>query len=102
MYLAAALFGFQPLPEALQQPLLNVLPGPVFGFLIDTLQHAGKVLEELGILAGLVVLAGVAGAAWARLRTWPAGEPDPGRRNLLLLGVGGVSVAVLGIRLVPG
>lgn len=102
MYLAAALFGFQPLPEALQQPLLNVLPGPVFGFLIDTLQHAGKVLEELGILAGLVVLAGVAGAAWARLRTGPAGEPDPGRRNLLLLGVGGVSVAVLGIRLVPG
>jgi DMSO/TMAO reductase YedYZ molybdopterin-dependent catalytic subunit len=106
MYIASALFGFQPLPEALQQPLLNVLPGPVFGFLIDTLQHAGKVLEEFSIIVGLVVLAGVAGAAWARFRRAPAPGAvvpvDEGRRQFLTLGVGAASLAVLGVRLVPG
>jgi len=110
MYIAAALFGFQPLPQALQQPLLNVMPGPVFGFLIDTLQHAGKVLEEFGIIVGLVVLAGLAGVAWVRFSgrgadagADDAGEPaDTGRRRFLTLGVGGVSLAVLGVRLIPG
>src|SRR5579872_777021 len=102
MYVAAPLLGFQPLPEALQQPLLNILPGPVFGFLIDTLQHAGKVLEELGIIAGLVVLAGLAGALFARLRRPAPDAADSGRRHLLTLAVGGASIAVLGIRLIPG
>ena len=49
MYLANALIGLRPLPQLLSQPLLAVMPGPVFGFLIDTLQHAGKVVEELGL-----------------------------------------------------
>lgn len=104
MYLGAGLFGFQPLPEALQQPLLDILPGPVFGFLIDTLQHAGKVVEELGIIAGLVVLAGLAGVAWERLsgpRAETAAAADS-RRRFLTLGAGAVSLVVLGIRLVPG
>lgn len=102
MYLAAPLLGFQPLPEALQQPLLNVLPGPVFGFLIDTLQHAGKVLEELGIIAGLVLLAGLAGALFVRLQQRPPETTDTGRRQVLTLAVGAASIAVLGIRLIPG
>lgn len=72
MYLAALLAGLRPLPQLLQQPLLAALPGPVFGFLIDSLQHAGKVLEELGLL--LAMLAGLAalGAGHALVRRrWP-------------------------------
>src|SRR5438477_2010229 len=70
MYLAAALFGFEPLPQALQQPLLALMPGPVFGFLIDTLQHAGKVVEESGLIAAMAVgfaLLAVA-SAWLKRR----------------------------------
>ncbi|HEX6488326.1 MAG TPA: molybdopterin-dependent oxidoreductase [Candidatus Dormibacteraeota bacterium] len=105
IYILAGLIGFPPLPEILQQPLLNILPGPVFGFLIDTLQHAGKVLEEFGIIVGLVVLAGAVGAVVARLRGAGAGagaDADPGRRDLMKVGVAGVSAAVLGVRLIPG
>src|SRR5216684_4246006 len=40
MYLAAAFLGLRPLPQALSGPLLAIMPGFVFGFLIDTLQHA--------------------------------------------------------------
>jgi Oxidoreductase molybdopterin binding domain/Mo-co oxidoreductase dimerisation domain len=63
MYLAEFL-GVRPLPQLLNQPLLAVMPGFVFGFLIDTLQHAGKVVEEVGLIAGMVVGLGVLGAAW--------------------------------------
>ena len=68
MYVVAGLAGLQPLPELLQQPLLAVLPGPVFGFLIDTLQHAGKVLEEVGLIAALVAGFALLGAADGSLR----------------------------------
>src|SRR2546430_11466077 len=65
MYVAALLTGLRALPDVLQQPILALMPGPVFGFLIDNLQHAGKVLEEAGILvlleAGAVAPGGVFG-----------------------------------------
>lgn len=63
MYLAAALSGLRTLPEALQQPVLAHMPGPVFGFLIDTLQHAGKVIEEAGLLATMVFALSALGVA---------------------------------------
>jgi DMSO/TMAO reductase YedYZ molybdopterin-dependent catalytic subunit len=73
MYLAAAFLGLTPLPQALSQPFLSVLPGPIFGFLIDTLQHAGKVVEEMGFIIGMIVALGVLGAAWAwSMVRWPA------------------------------
>src|ERR1700680_4503266 len=64
MYLANRLLGLRPLPQLLNQPLLDIMPGFVFGFLIDKLQHAGKVVEELGLIIAMVVGAGVLGAAW--------------------------------------
>ena len=64
MYLANLLLGLKPLPQLLNQPLLALMPGFVFGFLIDTLQHAGKVVEELGLIVSMVVGLGVLGAAW--------------------------------------
>jgi DMSO/TMAO reductase YedYZ molybdopterin-dependent catalytic subunit len=65
MYLADLVLGLRPLPQLLNQPLLSLMPGFVFGFLIDTLQHAGKVVEELGLIVAMVVALGVLGAAWA-------------------------------------
>jgi len=65
MYLANLLLGLKPLPQLLNQPLLSLMPGFVFGFLIDTLQHAGKVVEEFGLIVAMVVGLGVLGAAWA-------------------------------------
>ncbi|HET6309411.1 MAG TPA: molybdopterin-dependent oxidoreductase [Candidatus Nitrosotalea sp.] len=65
MYLANLLLGLRPLPQLLNQPLLSLMPGFVFGFLIDTLQHAGKVVEELGLIVAMIVGLGVLGSAWA-------------------------------------
>jgi len=65
MYLASALLGLRPLPQALNDPLLSIMPGFVFGFLIDTLQHAGKVVEEIGLAIAMVGALGVLGAAWS-------------------------------------
>ena len=64
MYLASLVLFLRPLPQLLNQPLLAIMPGFVFGFLIDTLQHAGKVVEELGLIVAMVVGLGVLGAAW--------------------------------------
>jgi DMSO/TMAO reductase YedYZ molybdopterin-dependent catalytic subunit len=64
MYLANLLLALRPLPQLLNQPLLAVMPGFVFGFLIDNLQHAGKVVEELGLILAMIVGLGVLGAAW--------------------------------------
>jgi DMSO/TMAO reductase YedYZ molybdopterin-dependent catalytic subunit len=70
MYLLGPLAGLRPLPQLLQQPILDVMPGAVFGFLIDNLQHAGKVVEEasliVGMVAGLAALGGVYGYLRAR------------------------------------
>src|SRR5882672_11130797 len=63
MYYAGAFLGLRPLPQLLNEPLLSILPGFVFGFLIDNLQHAGKVVEELGLILLMLVLLGALGAA---------------------------------------
>src|SRR6266571_3755956 len=65
MYYAGALLGLRPLPQLLNEPLLSVMPGFVFGFLIDTLQHAGKVVEEIGLIILMVLALGTLGAASA-------------------------------------
>ncbi len=62
MYLAGLVFALRPLPQLLNEPLLSLMPGFVFGFLIDTLQHSGKVVEEFGLIVAMVVALGVLGA----------------------------------------
>jgi DMSO/TMAO reductase YedYZ molybdopterin-dependent catalytic subunit len=62
MYYAGAFLGLRTLSQLLSGPLLSLMPGPVFGFLIDTLQHAGKVVEELGLIVAMVVGLGGLGA----------------------------------------
>src|SRR5258708_34256163 len=63
MYVANLVLGLRPLPQLLNEPLLSLMPGWIFGFLIDTLQHAGKVVEEAGLIVGMVIGLGVLGAA---------------------------------------
>lgn len=71
MYLAAYAIALRPLPQLLNEPLLALMPGWLFGFLIDTLQHAGKVLEEFGLIAAMVLALGVLGAAcFVASRRW--------------------------------
>src|SRR6202158_2318529 len=65
MYLANLLLGLRPLPHLLNQPVLSLMPVFVFGFLIDTLQHAGKVVEELGLIVAMIVGLAVLVSAWA-------------------------------------
>ena len=61
MYLANLLLGLRPLTQLLNEPLLSLMPGFIFGFLIDKLQHAGKVVEELGLIITMVIALGVLG-----------------------------------------
>src|SRR5579859_2276482 len=68
MYLLGPLVGVQALPQLLQDPLLAHLPGPVFGFLIDRLQHLGKVLEELGLILAMIAALAALGVLFALLR----------------------------------
>ncbi len=104
MYLLASLAGTRTLPSLLSEPFLAVLPGPIFGFLIDRLQHLGKVLEELGLLLAMVVLLAGLGAAIAPLRLrWPGARlPLAGAAAawlvvmLLALPLGGVGLFGLG------
>lgn len=63
MYVAGTLFALRPLPQLLNEPLLSIMPGWLFGFLIDTLQHAGKVVEELGLIVAMLVGLAMLGAA---------------------------------------
>src|SRR5712692_3048662 len=65
MYVANLFLGLRPLPQAPSGPILALMPGFIFGFLIDTLQHAGKVVEEFGLIVAMVAGLGVLGAAWA-------------------------------------
>jgi DMSO/TMAO reductase YedYZ molybdopterin-dependent catalytic subunit len=110
-YVAASVFGVASLPDLIQAPLLSALPGPVFGFLIDSLQHFGKVTEETGLVILMVALgAGAGGLAATTLHRFGkfrarAADADPLRRRMLKfapLAVGGAALVVIAGRLLPG
>ena len=91
MYLASLLLGLKPLPQLLNQPLLALMPGFMFGFLIDKLQHAGKVVEEFGLIVAMVVGLGVLGGAWG----WTARIWHSQHSALAFAAVGWVVVAAI-------
>src|SRR5438034_1166781 len=93
MELAAPLAGLRPLPDLLQQPILSIMPGPVFGFLIDNLQHAGKVIEEAGLIVSMVVVLALLGAA-AGVAAARFGVPQAG---LLAAGVAWLLVVLVAL-----
>ena len=91
MYLASLLLDLQPLTQALNEPLLAIMPGLVFGFLIDTLQHAGKVVEEFGLIVAMVIALGFLGAAWA----WASRRWRIPYSGLVFAGIGWLVVTVV-------
>ncbi len=91
MELASLLTGLRAVPDLLQQPILAVMPGPVFGFLIDNLQHAGKVVEEAGLIVAMLVALALLGAATGLARTrWNLPTP-----SLLAAAVAWLAVALV-------
>src|SRR4029078_13412745 len=71
MYLATLRFALRPLPQALGGPVLGLRAGFVYVFLIEALQHAGKVVEKAGLIVGMVIALGVLGAVWSvAARRW--------------------------------
>jgi DMSO/TMAO reductase YedYZ molybdopterin-dependent catalytic subunit len=70
MYLIAPLTGVRPLPDLLEEPVLGLLPGPVFGFLIDTLQHWGKILEEAGLVVSMITALAFLGVGYGLASRW--------------------------------
>src|SRR5688572_26115872 len=64
--------GIRALPDIAADAMTLILPGGVFGFLIDRLQEFGRPLMLVGLSAGLLVLGALAGAGTAR---YLAGQP---------------------------
>lgn len=90
MEVGGAVVGVQTLPQLVQEPLLAVMPGAVFGFLIDTLQHWGKVIEEAGLIVLMITLLTLLGAAVMALVA-----RRPGLRGGLLAGAAAWLVVAL-------
>ena len=67
MFALRLAFGIQALPDVAADALTLILPGGVFGYLIDRLQEFGRPSLIVGVALGLIVLGALAGAAAARL-----------------------------------
>jgi DMSO/TMAO reductase YedYZ molybdopterin-dependent catalytic subunit len=69
MFLVNGLLGLPTLPDLFADPLLFLLPGAVFGALIDALHFTAKTLLLAGLLLGQLFVCGLVGRTWAgRLR----------------------------------
>src|SRR6266508_4400623 len=109
MYYAGVFLGLRPLPQLLNEPLLALMPGFVFGFLIDTLQHAGKAVEELGLNDGPatpLIWAAIFEIYAVVLQYGGTGRAsvDLGRRRVLTavpVGIAAVSLGALALRRSP-
>ncbi|MDQ2914081.1 MAG: molybdopterin-dependent oxidoreductase, partial [Chloroflexota bacterium] len=58
--------GIRALPDVAADAMTLLLPGSVFGFLIDRLQEYGRPLMLVGLSTALLLLGGIVGAATAR------------------------------------
>lgn len=72
MFALRLTFGLEALPDVAADALTLILPGGIFGYLIDRLQEFGRPSLIVGVAVGLIVLGAFAGAAatgtLARLR----------------------------------
>ncbi|OLC53513.1 MAG: hypothetical protein AUH85_14190 [Chloroflexi bacterium 13_1_40CM_4_68_4] len=82
--------GLQALPDVAADAMTLILPGALFGFLIDRLQEFGRPLMLLGLSLGLLLLGAVAGALATRI-AWPA----PARAATVALALSGLTVPVV-------
>ena len=64
--LGRTLGGVPTVPELVQDRLVRVLPGPVFGFMLEHLLYLGKPLLFAGLLGAQLILAGLGGLVVGR------------------------------------
>jgi len=86
------LAGLPTLPELLQDRVVELTPGPLFGLLIDRLQHAGRPLLYSGLLLAELVALTAVGALAVGLdarRGYDAGSfrRDPQLRRIATLAI---------------
>lgn len=81
MFALRVSLGVAALPDVAADAMTLVLPGSVFGYLIDRLQHFGRPLLLVGFSGGLVVIGAAVGAVSARVL---AGRSAPLRFGLAL------------------
>ncbi len=69
MFVLRVVFGAATLPELVEDQVVALIPGAVFGFVLDLLQFAAKPL----LLTGLAALALPFGSlvGWLYGRAWP-------------------------------
>lgn len=77
MFLLRMMAGLPTLPEAVADGVLQLLPGQLFGLLIDLMQEVGRPLFILGLSVAVVVIGAIEGELMARW-TWVREAPVPG------------------------
>jgi DMSO/TMAO reductase YedYZ molybdopterin-dependent catalytic subunit len=65
MFLLASAAGLPTLPDLFADPVLFLVPGPLFGQLIDLLQFGAKSLLLAALLEGQLLVCALAGRFWA-------------------------------------
>jgi DMSO/TMAO reductase YedYZ molybdopterin-dependent catalytic subunit len=65
MLVLSRVAGMPTLPDLFADPVLFLIPGAVFGALIDALQFTAKSLLVAGLLVGQLVVCGLVGRIWA-------------------------------------
>ena len=86
MLILSSAAGLPTLPDLFADPILFLIPGVVFGALIDALQFTAKSLLLAGLLLGQLAVCGLVGRLWAeRLAASPS--PKPWQTAALAVGV---------------
>lgn len=65
MFLASSAIGLPTLPDLLADPAVFLIPGPLFGLLIDALGYTAKSLLLAGMLEAQLIVGGLVGRYWA-------------------------------------
>ncbi len=84
--------GVQALPDVAADALTLILPGVVFGYLIDRLQEFGRPSLIVGVAAGLVLLGALAGAGTARFLD---GLPRVGRVAVVVVVLAALTLPIV-------
>ena len=84
--------GVQALPDVAADALTLILPGGVFGYLIDRLQEFGRPSLIVGVALGLIVLGALAGAGTARFL---GGLSRLGRLGFIVLALAAITLPIV-------
>lgn len=96
MLLLASLTGLPTLPDLFADPVLFLIPGPLFGRLIDALQFSAKTLLLAALLEGQLLVCGLVGRFWAGRS---AGRPASDHWRSAAATVGTIYLAVISLGL---